>query len=555
MAPPKPQPKTTKGDLAPDPNSNRSQRRARIAREQAERQAQFEKDNAGITTAESSATVTDKQTEQGKPTEPLPNSEPITAVEEDEDLLFSDISENHQGEDAEPMEEDDDDEVEITTELQQEAAIEVKPSQVRPLQDGELLEKDLPATLVDTNTWMYPASTAMWHTQTGGRDEPPPNSLKNTRFSATKANVAITFRDHNKILFTSGSLKPLSSKENADKMDLDSDQTKGSKGKGKERALDPTPAEAAAAEAASKDKPKEPKDNYHPVKVHWILNSQVPGFYLSVNRRASKDGDSDDDNTPVTVHFHVNNMKVKKDEKRPDPRVCLASGLGGEVAKRLDPNSGMEAESKTSTGCLWGTDVELWKPGNLHIPELTQAPPQFCNISRDELERIRVKGNGATHGDPTVLPVGDWVLYGLMTCTAFTMFRTWSKDEDSVKVYDYFTKYMRTLLDEVALMGHFPFYARQANQQMTNLHSENFTIEDAVPPRNMVTSWRVTYKGQTPSRLSQKPGLRLLRSSPTRRLELRLSPCVSASHAPGRMNSPLSRSQSTSSWARLSATS
>jgi len=493
MAPP--QPKSFQGGAAPNPNSNRSQKKARQAKAEMDRQLQFEEDNAGISASESSATAVVQQATEDKPTEPLQNPEPIEEVEEDDVLVFSDVDEDEEHQ-AEQMEEDDD-EPEIVTEIQQEAAAEVKPSLIRPLQAGELIEKDLPAAIADTNTWMYPASTAMWHTQTGGRDEPSPNLLKNARFKATKANVAITFRDHNQILFTSGSLRPLSNQEDADSMDLDTDNTKGGKGKGP--ALDPTPAEAAAAESASKDKARESKDKYHPVRLHWILNSQVPGFYLSVNRRASKDSESDDDdNTPVTVHFHVNNMKVKKAENKPDLRVCLTSGLGEELAKRLDPDSGMEAESKTSSGCLWGTDVELWKPGNLVIPELTNGAPQFCNISRDEMERIRVTGSGATPGDTTVLSVGDWVLYGLMTCTAFTMFRTWSKDDESVKVYDYFTKYMRTLLDEVALMGHFPFYARQANQQMTNLHSENFVIENAVPPRNMVTSWRVTYQGQTP---------------------------------------------------------
>jgi hypothetical protein len=91
----------------------------------------------------------------------------------------------------------------------------------------------------------------------------------------------------------------------------------------------------------------------------------------------------------------------------------------------------------------------------------------------------------------SILSQGDWVLYGLMTCTSFAMYRTWSSDPESIKVYDYFTRYMRALLNEVALMGNFPFYARQANQKLTNLHSEGFKIGEAIPPRNMVKKWRV----------------------------------------------------------------
>jgi hypothetical protein len=455
------------GYQAPNPESKRQKKFER--RKLLEAQSGSVGQSSATDTPEQIAASTERQT-----------FEPIEEIEEDSDVIdFSD---------PEGL-----DEVEVITERDQEAETTVVPSAFRPLLNGEVIEDKLPATLADTDDWMYAKETAIWHQQTGGRDEPSPAQLKTTKNSATKSNVAITFRDRNQIMFTAGSLKALDNKQDADSMDVDSNDGKG---KAKANVEDPTPAEAHAA--ASAPKTKDPKDNYHPVKVHWILNSQVPGFYLSVNRRAVKVGDSEDDNVPVTVHFHVNNMVSKKDEKSPNPRVCLTSGLGDDLAKRLDPKSGLEAQSNTSSGCLWGTEVEVWRPGCSELtPALTNAEPTFCNISKDELDLIRTKGDNA-NGDQSKLSPGDWVLHGLMRCTSFVMYRTWSKDDESMRVYDFFTAYMRALLNEVALMGNFPFYARQANQQLTNLHSENFEIEYALPPRNMVTSWRVTYEQNKP---------------------------------------------------------
>jgi hypothetical protein len=349
---------------------------------------------------------------------------------------------------------------------------------LRPLRVGETIVDRLPEVLAKVDDCLYPDSTATWHAQSGGRDTPPSALLGLKRVTVTRANVMMTFRQSEKIMFTAGALKgiPVQKQDGGDG-----------------NAASPTPAEAAAAATESKLKTMETMVSYHPVKVSWIMNSQVPGFTLSVIRRASRRGDREGDNEPVTVHLHVNNMVVRKDDRTPNPRVCLVSGFGNEITQRLDPSSGLEAESEgSSTGCLWSTEVKVWRTGHPSLnPDLTNAEPTFSNISKDDLVVIRSAGDSAEYGDLSALSIGDWVLYGLMTCTSFGMYRTWSKDPESMEIYDFFTRYMRTLLNEVALMGNFPFYARQAHQQRTTLHSEHFEIKDAIPPRNMVTSWRV----------------------------------------------------------------
>ena len=353
----------------------------------------------------------------------------------------------------------------------------IENDSLRPLKVGETIVDRLPDVLAKVDDCLYPDSTATWHAQSGGRDTPPSDLLGVKRVTVTRANVMMTFRQSEKIMFTAGALKGIPV------------QNDGGDG----NAAGPTPAEAAAAATESKLKTKETLGSYHPVKVSWIMNSQVPGFTLSVIRRAPRRGDREGDNEPVTVHLHVNNMVVRKDDRTTNPRVCLVSGFGNEITQRLDPSSGLEAESKSSsTGCLWSTEVKVWRTGYPSTnPDLTNAEPTFSNISKDDLVIIRSAGDSAEHGDLSALSIGDWVLYGLMTCTSFGMYRTWSKDPESMEIYDFFTRYMRTLLNEVALMGNFPFYARQAHQQLTTLHSEHFKIHDAIPPRNMVTSWRV----------------------------------------------------------------
>jgi hypothetical protein len=381
---------------------------------------------------------------------------------------------------------------------------------VRPLEVRETIEERLPAALAGQDKWMYVKSTEIWHSQTGGCDEPSPASLKTSRgIPAPKANVVITFREADNILFTAGSLKGVNKaygENDSDSMEIDP-VVGNDKGKQKASAT-PTPAEvsaiaavkataaatAAAKKLKAKSEPKEP--NYHPVKVQWILNSQVPGFYLEVRRTVPKFGDKEE--VPVTVHFHVNNMLVRKTANTPDPKICLVSSLGKDTAARLDPNSGLEAHMATGTGCLWSTEVEVWRTGHpMPNAALTNAEATFANITREELDIIKSVGDAAMKSKlskesaSSILSQGDWVLYGLLTCTSFAMYRTWSSDPESTKVYDYFTRYMRALLNEVALMGNFPFYARQANEKLTNLHSGAFKIGEAVPPRNMVKKWRV----------------------------------------------------------------
>jgi hypothetical protein len=193
---------------------------------------------------------------------------------------------------------------------------------VRPLEVRETIEDRLPEAFVEAEDWLYPESTAIWHTQSGRRDAPSTALLSLKQITATRADVMITFRRSEKIMFTAGALRGV-------------------------------PARSNVAVTESTPKLKQNLENYHPIKVNWTMNSQVPGFTLSVVRREHRHGDSEGDNELVIVHFHVNNMIVRKDEKTPNPRVCLVSGFGNEIAQRLDPNSGLEAESTSnSNGCL-----------------------------------------------------------------------------------------------------------------------------------------------------------------------------------------------------------
>ena len=163
---------------------------------------------------------------------------------------------------------------------------------IRPLKVRETIENRLPKTLAKTDDCLYPESTAVWHTQSRGHDAPPAALLNLKQITATRADVMMTFRQSDKIMFTAGALRGIPVQDN---VAADGEKT-------------------AAAATKSKTKAKETLGNYHPVKLSWIMNSQVPGFTLSVVRRDPRHGDREGDNEPVTVRFHVNNMDVRTDD-------------------------------------------------------------------------------------------------------------------------------------------------------------------------------------------------------------------------------------------------
>jgi hypothetical protein len=383
------------GSAEPVPSNRALKRARRTEEERAKQAALWEQEGRQPSASEpaDSSTVTNTKPAAASKVDALENiGEPITA-DDDSDLVYSDpegFNEEYGGvslEDGE-VREDDGEDMRDNTDT-------VLENVTSALRNGETIEERLPAVLADQDKWMYVKSTEIWHTQTGGYDEPSPASLKTERgIPAYKANVVVTFRESDNIMFTAGSLKGINrsyGEKDSDSMEID---TTADKGKGKQKAsAAPTPAEASAIAAANataaataaaeklkaKSEPKEP--NYHPVKVQWILNSQVPGFYLEVRRTVPKFGDKEE--TPVAVHFHVNNMLVRKAVNTPDPKICLVSSLGQDTAARLDPNSGLEAQQTTSTGCLWSTEVEVWKTGHpMPNAALTNAEPTFANITK-----------------------------------------------------------------------------------------------------------------------------------------------------------------------------
>jgi hypothetical protein len=149
---------------------------------------------------------------------------------------------------------------------------------VMPTAEGELIEAELPKELLDPEyeKFMYPNSSKVVHGDLRGQDLPRYNLLqtdKSNKIDKT-APVKITFRSNSEVLFTAGALRAAQ----VDKLGVEEGEVYESRKVGV------------------------------PVKLHWIMHSQLQGFVLQVDRSAAGDKSSE-----VTVHFHVNNILAAKE--------------------------------------------------------------------------------------------------------------------------------------------------------------------------------------------------------------------------------------------------
>jgi hypothetical protein len=96
------------------------------------------------------------------------------------------------------------------------------------------------------------------------------------------------------------------------------------------------------------------------------------------------------------------------------------------------------------------------------------------------------------HGDRTILPPGDWALWGLLCTSNFRIYRMWPKEEKAREVFDYFTSYMTARLNDVAEHGYWPHYRLQAAHSGIPFNEFTTDLSLLEPPRQMIQEWRVT---------------------------------------------------------------
>lgn len=342
---------------------------------------------------------------------------------------------------------------------------------------------DLPAVVYPPKSYLYGPSTSSWHSLRG-RDEPEPSRLGVKTNDARNASVRITFRQGDKILGTLGSFKTRKPEARTDNEPADPDAMELEEGEMK------------------KDETGKTEKQSGKLKLNWNMHSQIPGFYLSFSRQDEKHLH------PVHVHFFVNNFLVTRDDDGTPVSVGVEHSAGDmdHLIKNLDPKAGLEPRSNGGIGMLWATDVEVWRKGcpQNSLENLSSSEPVFRHISKADLDRIKELGDdaivdGSNFGDPDILSDGEWTIYGLLTCTKFTMYRTWLDIEESNRVYNFFVGYMHDLFFEVATHGNFPFYARQAAEQgTTKIYDHNFIPEEFTPPLPLVTRWRIETANQVP---------------------------------------------------------
>jgi hypothetical protein len=96
------------------------------------------------------------------------------------------------------------------------------------------------------------------------------------------------------------------------------------------------------------------------------------------------------------------------------------------------------------------------------------------------------------HGDRTILPPGDWALWGLLCTSNFRIYRMWPKEEKAREVFDYFASYMTARLNDVAEHGYWPHYRLQAAQAEIPFNEFTTDLDLLEPTRQMIQEWRVT---------------------------------------------------------------
>jgi hypothetical protein len=343
-------------------------------------------------------------------------------------------------------------------EVDGEAAAEKATQIVRPSAEREVIQSELPKELLDP-TWeefMYPDSIKVVHSDVRGQDAPRKKSLETDKTNKIDkpAPVKMTFRSNGNVLFTAGAVR------------------------------------AIGTDTLEEGEVTEAQKVGVPVKLRWIMHSQLQGFVLNVDRSAAGDKSS-----KVTVHFHVNNILATKD--RDKLGLCFQHQKGLALTPTIDPKSDLNPKAQGAS-TLWGMTVSPWCLGDREdVFSGQNARPRFCGISPDDLSDILDKGSAALRdgrlNDHSILSHGDWILFGLLVCREFTMYRPWKANEAATEVYDYFTKYTMAVFVDILKHGNWPHYVRQAQNQGKNLDDDDFSLGNTLPSRHMVKTWRVKY--------------------------------------------------------------
>lgn len=189
---------------------------------------------------------------------------------EDDVQIITDKSDHERNAPEPHVDSADDEDEEAVAQEPADEALQV----VFPTQDNELIEDQLPHKLLDPEgeRSMYPRSMQIVHSDLRGRDAPRNSLLQAGNFNKIykPAPVQVTFRGSAGILFTAGALK-------------------------------------ASQTAAAEEGEVNAKKAGVPLKLHWVMHSQLQGFVLHVDRFAAGDKSSE-----ATVHFHINNILAVK---------------------------------------------------------------------------------------------------------------------------------------------------------------------------------------------------------------------------------------------------
>lgn len=319
----------------------------------------------------------------------------------------------------------------------------------RKLEGDEQIVKKLPSNLQSDRSkeWLYEPGMAAWHKSLRGMDAPSPQSTSvGSRLKATGGSggrdVAIDFFDLKHQLLYHGGFW-------------------------------------------AKPKTNEPEERC--VKVEWITHSQCPGFKLIIDMGFGHHA--------VTVWFFANTIF------RGESDVCIDHDIG-EAAKATMSSDLVARIQSQGDGVIWSTTTRIWSDSDVasgtQLPGSIPTRPQITGIDSTELNRILVVGDAAiTKGDVQSLTYGRWIIWGLMRCSQFSFYRTWTKSALGLKVQDSFARYMTMHITNVIRHGDWPHYERQAQKAGVDLHAFSTKLRDFEPPRCMVKKWRIKVQNQT----------------------------------------------------------
>ncbi|SMR59030.1 unnamed protein product [Zymoseptoria tritici ST99CH_1E4] len=230
------------------------------------------------------------------------------------------------------------------------------------------------------------------------------------------------------------------------------------------------------------------------VKLQWILHSQVPGFFLTIERGNGRG--------TVQVRVHVNSMTRAEGTFGRDVGFSMQSSAEKGGLKDL-ARTGLVLGDKVEEG-LWETRCKLLKSMHEQATGPPPSRPQFVGISEKELADMKANSTDLKFlDDSTGLTHGDWALIALFDTADFSMFRFLHTDDGAQHAYGTLKYWLCGAIQDVARNGNFPHYRRQAAKLSQDVNSRAFRLRETVPPRHMVTKWRVTYEADEAGR--QRP--------------------------------------------------